>query len=70
MRYWLMVLVLIGSALLLKAQVPITNKKTVDTLKNKVDTLANSPYINQGKLAAKRAVKRSLIFAGLGQIYN
>jgi hypothetical protein len=49
--------------------------QTLDASKNadtvpKLDTLAAAPYINQGKIAGKKAVYRSLIFPGLGQLYN
>lgn len=38
---------------------------------NRVDTLAPAPeYVNRGKIAAKKAINRSLIIPGLGQAYN
>lgn len=48
-----------------KAQDPVI-KKPVDTAKDFVDT----GYVNQGKIAAHKAAMRSLIFPGLGQLYN
>jgi hypothetical protein len=51
-----------------KAQNPIT--KPIDTIKSKDDTLSKPVYINQGKIAGRKAFHRSLIFPGLGQIYN
>ncbi len=47
----------------------ISVSKNADTV-SKLDTLAPAPYINQGKIAGKKAVYRSLIFPGLGQLYN
>lgn len=35
-----------------------------------IDTLARKPYINKGKIAAQKAINRSLILPGLGQLYN
>ena len=49
-----------------KAQDPVV-KKTADTVKDFVDT---SGYVNQGKIAAHKAAMKSLIFPGLGQLYN
>jgi hypothetical protein len=46
-------------------------KKTADTTnQNKIDTLNKSGYVNQGKIAGRKAFYRSLIFPGLGQMYN
>lgn len=36
----------------------------------KLDTITPAGYINQGKIAGRKAVGRSLIFPGLGQLYN
>ncbi len=36
----------------------------------KLDTIAPAKYVNQGKIAGKKAVYRSLMFPGLGQMYN
>lgn len=49
-----------------KAQETI-EKKPLDSVKKKSDS---STYINPGKIAARKAFHRSLIFPGLGQIYN
>ncbi len=51
-----------------KAQDPIT--KPIDTAKPIVDTLGKPVYVNQGKIAGRKAFHRSLIFPGLGQMYN
>lgn len=62
----LMVLLTFASA---RAQNPVV-KKPIDTIQNRVDTIKPAPYINKGKIAGKKAFHRSLIFPGLGQIYN
>lgn len=36
----------------------------------KIDTLEGPKYINKGKIAGRKAFHRSLMFPGLGQIYN
>jgi hypothetical protein len=51
-----------------RAQNPIT--KPIDTSKTQLDSLGRPVYINQGKIAGRKAFHRSLIFPGLGQIYN
>ena len=53
---------------LVKAQIPTTTARPDTTAK--LDTLAPAKYVNQGKIAGKKAVYRSLIFPGLGQVYN
>jgi len=50
------------------AQNPVNTAKQDTTAK--LDTIAPAKYINQGKIAGKKAVYRSLIFPGLGQLYN
>jgi len=50
------------------AQVPATLVKQDSTAK--LDTIAPAGYINKGRIAGKKAVYRSLIFPGLGQMYN
>lgn len=50
------------------AQNDVTPKKEDTTVK--VDTAGTTKYINKGKIAGKKAIYRSLIFPGLGQIYN
>lgn len=50
------------------AQVPATPVKQDSTAK--LDTIAPAGYINKGRIAGKKAVYRSLIFPGLGQMYN
>lgn len=48
-----------------------TLKNNVDTNKQpKLDTIATPGYVNKGKIAAKKAFHRALIFPGLGQLYN
>ncbi|MGE6220880.1 DUF5683 domain-containing protein [Nubsella zeaxanthinifaciens] len=51
-----------------KAQNPATPVKQDTTAK--LDTIAPAKYVNQGRIAGKKAVYRSLIFPGLGQMYN
>lgn len=57
--------------------ITFTSVRAQDTLKKsnrlaseKIDTIKPSGYVNQGKIAAHKAVMRSLIFPGLGQVYN
>lgn len=70
MRRILLLVVLLFTFAMAKAQDLVT-KKPKDTVKGKLDTLDNEPkYINQGKIAGKKAFHRSLMFPGLGQIYN
>ena len=51
-----------------KAQTPVGSLRPDTTAK--LDTLPAPKYINQGKIAGQKAIYRSLIFPGLGQIYN
>jgi len=50
------------------AQKPASPVKQDTTAK--LDTIAPAKYVNQGKIAGKKAVYRSLMFPGLGQMYN
>ncbi len=50
------------------AQKPVNPAKQDTTAK--LDTIAPAKYVNQGKIAGKKAVYRSLMFPGLGQLYN
>ncbi len=45
-------------------------KDTVANQKNRIDTLSAPAYVNKGKIAGKKAIRRSLILPGLGQAYN
>lgn len=54
-----------------------TSVKAQDTLNNfrqsetaKIDTIKPADYVNHGKIAGRKAAMKSLIFPGLGQIYN
>lgn len=47
-----------------------TLKKSNQLVTEKIDTIKPSGYVNQGKIAAHKAIVRSLIFPGLGQVYN
>jgi len=70
MQRILLLVVLLFTFAMAKAQDPVV-KKPKDTVKGKLDTLSGEPkYINQGKIAGRKAFRRSLIFPGLGQIYN
>lgn len=68
MRTFLLSVVLFFIFTWVNAQNPTTAIKQ-DT-SARLDTIAPPKYINQGKIAGKKAVYRSLIFPGLGQIYN
>ena len=46
-----------------------TKNNTIEK-KDKTDTIKPADYINLGKIAGQKAARRSLIFPGLGQIYN
>lgn len=68
MRTWLFLGFLCFTLSIARAQDPV--KKTADTTKGRIDTLKNPDYINPGKEAGRKAFRKSLIFPGLGQIYN
>jgi len=69
MRFLLLLVTSLLTFATVKAQNPVI-KKPADTTKDRVDTLKSPEYVNQGKIAGKKAVRRSLIFPGLGQMYN
>jgi hypothetical protein len=50
-----------------KAQNRVPKKSLDTTLTKKTDT---GGYINKGKVAGRKAIRRSLFFPGLGQMYN
>jgi hypothetical protein len=52
-----------------KAQ-DIQPKKTLAKDVSKPDVTNDTGYVNKGKITGKKAIRRSLIFPGLGQIYN
>jgi hypothetical protein len=68
MRAFLLSVIFCFVFTLVKAQIPTTTARPDTTAK--LDTLAPAKYVNQGKIAGKKAVYRSLIFPGLGQVYN
>ena len=68
MRAFLLSVIFCFVFTLVKAQIPTTTTRPDTTAK--LDTLAPAKYVNQGKIAGKKAVYRSLIFPGLGQVYN
>lgn len=68
MRAFLLSVVFCFAFTLVEAQIPTTPVRPDTTAK--LDTLAPAKYVNQGKIAGKKAVYRSLIFPGLGQLYN
>ena len=68
MRTFLLSVVLCVVFTSVNAQTPVGSLKPDTTAK--LDTLAAPKYINQGKIAGQKAVYRSLLFPGLGQIYN
>jgi hypothetical protein len=69
MRIRLILLVVFASFAAVKAQNPVV-AKPVDSGKFRTDTLAAPAYVNEGKIAGRKAFRRSLVFPGLGQIYN
>lgn len=52
-----------------KAQETVT-EKTIESLPQKTVVNKDTGYVNKGQIAGKKAISRSLIFPGLGQIYN
>lgn len=50
-----------------KAQEPV-GKNTTE--QSKIDTVKPAAYVNKGQIAGRKAIRRSLFFPGLGQIYN
>ena len=50
------------------AQSDVTPKSDLNTAN--ADTLGGKKYVNKGKIAGQKAIYRSLIFPGLGQVYN
>jgi hypothetical protein len=69
MRALLLSIMLLLTFAAARAQNPAV-KTAVDTTKNRVDTIKPAPYVNKGKIAGRKAFHRSLIFPGLGQVYN
>lgn len=53
----------------LRAQ-QVIDKKNVDSSATRIDTLKKTGYINKGRIAGRKAIRRSLIIPGLGQMYN
>jgi len=69
MRSFLLLSVLLFVALGLRAQETVVVEK--DTTFQKADTIRKRPaYVNQGKIAGRRAAFRSMLVPGLGQIGN
>lgn len=69
MRSFLLLSVLFFTALGLRAQDTVVVEK--DTTFKKADTIRKRPvYVNQGKIAGRRAAFRSMLVPGLGQIGN
>lgn len=68
MRAFLLSVVICFAFAYVNAQNPVSPVKQDTTAK--LDTIAPPKYVNQGKIAGKKAVYRSLIFPGLGQLYN
>jgi hypothetical protein len=69
MRVLLVLILVFATFTMVRAQEPIT-KKPIDSPSAQIDTLKPPAYVNQGKIAGRKAFHRSLIFPGLGQIYN
>ncbi len=68
MRALLLSVILCFAFAQVNAQKPVSPAKQDTTAK--LDTIAPAKYVNQGKIAGKKAVYRSLMFPGLGQMYN
>lgn len=68
MRALLLSVILCFAFAQVNAQKPVSPVKQDTTAK--LDTIAPAKYVNQGKIAGKKAVYRSLMFPGLGQLYN
>lgn len=68
MRAFLLSVILCFAFAQVNAQKPTSPVKQDTTAK--LDTIAPAKYVNQGKIAGKKAVYRSLMFPGLGQVYN
>lgn len=69
MRCLLVVILSVFTFAMAKAQQPVTTRPS-DTTKSRLDTLQDPDYVNVGKIAGRKAFHRSLIFPGLGQVYN
>ncbi|RZL51075.1 MAG: hypothetical protein EOP00_01160 [Pedobacter sp.] len=67
MRFIYLFVILFLTFATAKAQDPVI-KKPVDTTQK--DFVDSGVYINQGKIAAHKAAMKSIIFPGLGQMYN
>jgi len=68
MRVFYLFIVLLLTFATAKGQVPVNNKALKDS--SKTDTIKPAGYVNKGQIAGKKAIRRSLIFPGLGQMYN
>lgn len=67
--FFLLSVLVFFTALSLKAQQPVSIKK--DSTVQKTDTVKKRPaYINPGKVAGRKAIFRSMIVPGMGQIGN
>lgn len=69
MRFLFVFFMFLFTFTIVKAQDPAKEKPT-NPNENKVDTIAAPGYVNKGKIAGKKAINRSLIFPGWGQVYN
>lgn len=69
MRVLLVLIIVLVTFTMVRAQEPVVNKP-IDTSKAKLDTVKPAAYVNQGKIAGRKAFHKSLMFPGLGQIYN
>ncbi|MES2652824.1 MAG: DUF5683 domain-containing protein [Bacteroidota bacterium] len=69
MKFSLVFLVLLFLFTNVDAQKSV-KKDTVANQKDRIDTLSSPGYVNRGKIAGKKAIRRSLILPGLGQVYN
>lgn len=69
MRSFFVFFISLSTFTMVKAQEPV-KEKSLTPSSSKTDTIAPKPYINEGKIAGKKAINRSLILPGLGQAYN
>lgn len=63
-------LLIVGVLAFSSVRAQVIDKKNVDSTTTRVDTLKKPGYINKGRIAGRKAIRRSLIVPGLGQMYN
>ncbi|WP_379084440.1 DUF5683 domain-containing protein [Pedobacter sp. UC225_65] len=63
-------LLIVGVLAFGSVRAQVIDKKNVDSSTTRIDTLKKPGYINKGRIAGRKAIRRSLIVPGLGQMYN